>query len=131
MWSDNGTKRPLVPIPPDNGAASAFRLASTSVDALTCSADATKAGVFGTVKVNGAGLVEYRIDVQLAAWEWGKDTYRIRLSSGYDSGAQQIRHGDVDIHLRDQDHHHHDANADHYKPGAGPDGGNRTAEPSG
>jgi DNA-binding beta-propeller fold protein YncE len=107
----------------DNGPASAFRVASTSVDALTCSDDATKASVFGTAKVNGAGSVEYRIDVQLTAWEWGKDTYRIRLSNGYDSGAQQIRHGDVDIRIRDRDHHHHDANADHYKPGAGPDGG--------
>jgi hypothetical protein len=115
----------------DNGPVSAIRVVSTSVDALTCNPDATRTSVFGTATVNGAGPVEYRIDVQLTAWESGKDTYRIRLSSGYDSGAQQIRHGDVDIHLRDQDHHHHDANADRYKPGAGPDGGNRTAEPSG
>ena len=83
----------------DNGPASAFRAASTSVDALTCTDHATKASVFGTAKVNGAGSVEYRIDVQLAARESGKDTYRIRLSSGYDSGAQQIRHGDVDIRV--------------------------------
>jgi hypothetical protein len=55
--------------------------------------------------------------------EHGKDTYRIRLSSGYDSGAEQIRHGDVDIRVRDRDHHHHDANADHYKAGVGQDGG--------
>jgi hypothetical protein len=107
----------------DNGPASAFRVGSTSVDALTCTADATRASVFGTAKVNGGGSVEYRIDVQLTAWEWGKDTYRIRLSNGYDSGVQQVRHGDVDIHIRSSEHHHHDANADHYTSGAGPDGG--------
>ena len=74
-------------------------------------------------KSNGAGSVEYRIDVQLTAWEWGKDTYRIRLSNGYDSGAQPIRHGDLDIHVRSSEHHRHDSNADHYKLGAGQDGG--------
>jgi hypothetical protein len=68
------------------------------------------ASVFGRTRMTG-GSVEYRIDVQLAAWEWGKDTYRIRLSSGYDSGAQPIRHGDLDIRLRDRDHQHHDTNA--------------------
>jgi DNA-binding beta-propeller fold protein YncE len=107
----------------DNGPASAFRVASTSVDAVACTDDATKASVFGTAKVNSVGSFEYRIDVQLTAWEWGKDTYRIRLSNGYDSGAQQIRHGDVDIRIRDREHQHHDPNSNHYKPGAGQDGG--------
>jgi hypothetical protein len=107
----------------DNGPANAFQLVSSTVDALSCSPDATQASVFGTATANGAGSVQYRIDVQLTAWEWGKDTYRIRLSNGYDSGVQQIRHGDLDIHLRDRDHQHHDANANHYKAGAGQDGG--------
>ena len=107
----------------DNGPANAMRVVSTSIDALSCADDATKASVFGTARINGAGSVEYRINVQLTAWEWGKDTYRIRLSNGYDSGAQPIRHGDLNIHLRDRDHQHHDANANHYKPGAGQDGG--------
>jgi hypothetical protein len=61
--------------------------------------------------VNGEGSVEYRIDVQLTAWEWRKDTYRILLSSGYDSGVQQVRHGDVDIRIRDSERRHHDVNA--------------------
>ena len=100
-----------------------MRVVSTSVDALTCADDATKASVFGTARVNGAGSVEYRIDVQLTAWERGKDTYRIRLSNGYDSGAQKIRHGDLDIHIHTAEHQHHDANANHHKPGAGQDGG--------
>ena len=45
--------------------------------------------MFGRAKLNGTSSVEYRIDIQLAAWEHGKDTYRIRLSNGYDSGAQR------------------------------------------
>jgi lysophospholipase L1-like esterase len=106
----------------DNGPAKSLWLRSLSVDAVTCSTDASRASVFGKAKLNGTGSVEYRIDIQVAAWERGKDTYRIRLSNGYDSGAQQIHHGDVDIHLRHKDHHHHDANA--HQTQAGPrDGG--------
>ena len=101
-WSSTAT-RPV----------SAMRVLSTSVDALTCTADATQASVFGTAKVNGAGSIEYRVDIQLTAWKGRKDTYRIRLGNGYDSGAQQIRHGDVDIRTRFSEHHHHDANANH------------------
>jgi hypothetical protein len=85
-----------------------------TVDALTCSPDATRASVFGQASVNPAGSVEYRIDMQLAAWEswWGADRYRIRLSNGYDSGAQPIRNGDIDIHIHNAEHHHHDPDAD-------------------
>ncbi len=107
----------------DNGPADAFRLVSTSVQALTCSADATGASVFGTATINGTGSVQYRIDLQLTAWKEGHDTYRIRLSNGYDSGAQRIRHGGVDIRTGFAEHHHQRPNANHYKRGAGPDGG--------
>jgi hypothetical protein len=105
-----------------NGPANAFRLVSTSVDAVICGPDASRASVFGIAKLSGGRSVEYRIDIQLAAWEHGKDTYRIRLSSGYDSGVQPIRHGDLDIHLRDRDHRHRDPNANRYRPGAALDG---------
>jgi hypothetical protein len=37
--------------------------------------------------------------------------------------VQQIRHGDVEIRTHTSKHHHHDANANHYKHGAGQDGG--------
>ena len=107
----------------DKGPEDAMRVVSTSVDAVTCGADAARASVFGTARVNGGGSVQYRIDVQLTAWERGKDTYRIRLSNRYDSGAQKIRHGDVHIRTHSSERHHHDANADHYRRGAGPDGG--------
>jgi hypothetical protein len=55
--------------------------------------------------------VEYRVDIQLAAWKNGTDTYRIRLDTGYDSGAQAIRHGDLTVRLRGSEHQHTDANA--------------------
>ncbi len=106
----------------DNGPAKPFRLLSTRVDAVTCSADASRASVFGKARVNGTGSVEYRIDIQLTAWERGQDTYRIRLSNGYDSGPRQIGHGDLDIHLRQSNHRHRDANANQTQ-GGGQDGG--------
>jgi hypothetical protein len=95
----------------DNGPAKPFRLLSTSVDAVTCITDTSRASVFGNARLNGTGSVEYRIDIQLTAWAHGRDTYRIRLSNGYDSGVQTIRHGDLDIHLRNRGHRHNDANA--------------------
>jgi hypothetical protein len=84
----------------DRGPADAMRLGSTSVDALTCSTDASRASVFGSASFKGGGSVQYRIDIRLSPWRGGQDTYRIRLSSGYDSGAQKIRHGDVRIHTQ-------------------------------
>jgi hypothetical protein len=122
---DRATFRGLaVALPPrgaelyrDKGPSNLFGLASTSVDAVTCSTDASRASVLGTAKLNAAGSVEYRIDIQLTAWERGKDAYRIRLSHGYDSGAQPIRHGDLDIRLRGSEHQHYDANANHTRGG--------------
>jgi hypothetical protein len=101
----------------DNGPANPFRLDSTSVDAVTCTTDASSASVFGTAKLNSGTTVEYRIDIQLGAWERGHDTYRIRLSNSYDSGTDPIRHGDVDIRVRSSEHQHHDANANHTRGG--------------
>jgi hypothetical protein len=49
------------------------------------------------------------------------------VSTGYDSGVRQIRHGDLDIHLRNRDHHHHDATPTRPKA-ANKTAGNRAAE---
>jgi hypothetical protein len=84
----------------DKGPASPFRLRSTTVDALTCGVDATRASAFGTATINGAGSLQYRIDILLRAGKGGQDSYRVRLASGYDSRAQPIRHGHVDIQVR-------------------------------
>jgi hypothetical protein len=88
----------------DWGPSNGFRVVSSRMDAVTCSARASAASVFGTARVNGIGSVPYRIDVQLTAGE--RDTYRIRLGNGYDSGTQQIHRGNVHISLRSAEHHH-------------------------
>jgi hypothetical protein len=80
----------------DDGPADPIRLRSTSVDALTCGLGGSAASVFGTAGV-GRGSVQYRIDLRANRSRGGLDTYRIRLSDGYDSGTQPIRGGDVDI----------------------------------
>jgi hypothetical protein len=91
-------------------AAHATRAGSSSVIvALSCSPDASHASVFGSATITGTAAVQYRIDVALNASELGKDTYRIRLSNGDDSGVRQIRHGDLEIHVRESENHHRDA----------------------
>ena len=64
-----------------------------------CSPDETRAAIFGTGEIDGAGSYNLRIDVQDLG-EPGRetDTYRLRLSSGYDSGEQRLRGGNVQIH---------------------------------
>ena len=106
----------------DNGPANAFGVRSLGVDALTCSADGTRASSFGKASINGAGSYEYRIDTQLAADRGAADSYRIRLSNGYDSGAQPIHHGNVSIYTRNSAHHHHDPDAEQNQNGEGQDG---------
>ncbi len=68
---------------------------SLSVDSVTCSPDATAARVFGVAKVSGSTTVEYRLDF---ARSGAGSTYRIRLSSGYDSGVQPVSGG---VFIRD------------------------------
>ncbi len=83
----------------DHGPGNAFRVVSTSVDALTCASDAPRASVFGAAKLNSGGSVQYRIDLTRGGGSGGKPSYRIRLDNGYDSGAQRLRHGIVFIHI--------------------------------
>jgi hypothetical protein len=70
----------------DSGAS--VRVLSSRVDALICAAPGTRASIFGRARINGAGSFEYRIDLERS---FGRLTYRIRLSSGYDSGVQRLR----------------------------------------
>ena len=55
--------------------------------------------VVRTATINGAGTFNYRIDVvdndEPGA---GSDTYRIRLSNGYDSGVQKLAGGNIQLH---------------------------------
>jgi hypothetical protein len=82
----------------DHGPAVALNVHSLNVLAVTCSRDKTTASIFGTARVRGNGTVDYRIDLKDLGQPGRSDTYRIRLSTGYDSGAQALTGGNVKIH---------------------------------
>ena len=72
---------------------------SLNVLAVVCSADGKSASIFGKATVNGSGSFDYRIDVTDNAEPGsGADTYRIRLSNGYDSGLQTLAGGNIQMH---------------------------------
>jgi hypothetical protein len=82
----------------DHGPATDMNVHSISVEAVTCSTDGTSASIFGFATIDGAGSFEFRIDVQDLGEPGSSDTYRIRLSNGYDSGTQTLNRGNVQIH---------------------------------
>jgi hypothetical protein len=83
----------------DHGPATPMNVHSIDVLAVTCSADGTEATIFGRATIDGSGSFDYRIDLEdLATPGSGGDTYRIRLSNGYDSGQQTLLGGNVQIH---------------------------------
>jgi hypothetical protein len=83
----------------DHGPAQSLNVKSSSVLAVTCSQDRTQASIFGRASVNGSGSSFYKIDVSdLGEPGVGRDTYRILLATGYDSGVHTLRGGDVQIH---------------------------------
>jgi len=81
----------------DHGAAADLNVHSTVVLAVRCSGNT--ASVFGTATINGSGSFDYRIDLTDNNEPGvGADTYRIRLSTGYDSGLQILIGGNIQIH---------------------------------
>jgi hypothetical protein len=83
----------------DHGPAVSMNVHSIDVQVVTCNAGGTSASIFGTATVNGAGTFDYRIDVvDNGEPGAGSDTYRIRLSNGYDSGVQTLLGGNVQVH---------------------------------
>jgi hypothetical protein len=82
----------------DHGPAANLNVHSINVQAVTCSADGTQASIFGQATINGSGTFDYRIDLEDLGEPGTSDTYRIRLSSGYDSGEQVLDSGNVQIH---------------------------------
>jgi hypothetical protein len=58
----------------------------------------TQASIFGTATIDGSGSFGYQIDVRDLGEPGTADTYRIRLSNGYDSGEQILGSGNVQIH---------------------------------
>jgi hypothetical protein len=72
---------------------------SLNVLTITCNSTLTKASIFGQATIDGSGSHSYRIDVQDNGEPGkGKDHYRIRLDTGYDSGDHLLRAGNVQIH---------------------------------
>ena len=82
----------------DHGPAAEMNVHSINVLAVTCSADGTQASIFGQATIDGSGTFNYRIDVEDLGEPGTSDTYRIRLSSGYDSGKQVLEGGNVQVH---------------------------------
>jgi hypothetical protein len=81
----------------DHGSAAAMNVHSTAVQAVTC--HGTSVSIFGTATVDGGGSYNFRIDlVDNGEPGAGSDTYRIRLSNGYDSGTQTLAGGNVQQH---------------------------------
>jgi hypothetical protein len=72
---------------------------SIDVLAVICNLGGKSASIFGTATIKGAGSFDYRIDVTDNGQPGiGSDTYRIRLSTGYDSGEQTLVGGNIKLH---------------------------------
>jgi Mg-chelatase subunit ChlD len=83
----------------DHGPANDMNVHSIDVEAVVCDAAGTAASIFGTATIDGGGTYVYRIDVTDNGEPGaGSDTYRIRLSNGYDSGARTLDGGNIQIH---------------------------------
>ena len=82
----------------DHGPATPINVHSISVLTITCSADRKQATITGKATVNGQGSFDYRIDVKDLGEPGKNDTYRIRLSNGYDSGEHTLKGGNIQIH---------------------------------
>jgi hypothetical protein len=79
----------------DHGPAVELRFKSSSVDSVICAS--SEATVRGSGTADGQP-VTYRIDVADNGEPGRNDTYRIRLSNGYDSGERTLQSGNVQTH---------------------------------
>jgi Bacterial Ig-like domain (group 1) len=86
----------------DRGPAEQFRLNSTEITEVAVSADGTQATIIGKAEINRAGSFDFRVEINNPPGKQA-DTFRIRLSNGYDSGEQIISDGDVDLECDDED----------------------------
>jgi hypothetical protein len=84
----------------DHGPVADINVKSINVLAATCSADQKQASIYGTATINGAGSYLFKIDVRdVADPGIRKDTYRILLSNGYDSGDHLLEAGNIQIKI--------------------------------
>jgi hypothetical protein len=82
----------------DHGPADDMNVHSIRIQAVVCNADETAASIFGKARIDGGGSYDFRIDVRDNGEPGRQDTYRMRLSNGYDSGEHKLRGGNVQIH---------------------------------
>jgi hypothetical protein len=71
-------------------------VSSTSITAIVQSGDA--ATFFGIATIDGVGSFVFRVDVVDGGEPSSSDHFRIRLSTGYDSGDQLLTRGNVQVH---------------------------------
>jgi len=80
----------------DHGPAQRLKLQSINVIAIVCDGS-TRASIFGQATIDGAGAVNYRINVQaLGGPGKGQDTYQL-ITDSYNSGEQTLRGGNIQI----------------------------------
>jgi hypothetical protein len=79
----------------DQGPAEPLRMRSVALDAITCSV--REATIFGRGRIEGTGQVSFRIDLFDGGPGGRADSYRILLSSGYDSGVARLEGGNVSV----------------------------------
>jgi len=82
----------------DHGPATEMHVKSIDILSVVCSGDGTQVSIFGTASIDGSGTYDFRIDLKDLGEPGTSDTYRIRLSNGYDSGEHVLAGGNVQIH---------------------------------
>ena len=80
----------------DHGPATSFRFHSIRIETVIC--DGGQATILGQGTVDGEGSYDFRIDVTDNGEPGEDDTYRIRISNGYDSGQQPLEGGNLQVH---------------------------------
>lgn len=80
-----------------HGPAAPLRMSSRTIDALVC--DGARATILGLAGVDGS-RVDFTIDLLDGGEPGSADTYRLRLSSGYDSGTRTLTGGNVQVRSR-------------------------------
>jgi hypothetical protein len=84
----------------EHGPAVLINVKSSTVLAVVCDLNPKRASIYGQATINGSGSYFFKIDVQdLGEPGVGKDTYRILLSNGYDSGEHKLKSGNIQIRI--------------------------------
>ena len=81
----------------DHGRVTRLKVHLIAVSAVTCAPDGTSATILGTAKVNKVGPVGFQINVTDLGQPGRSDTYQLLLSTGYDTGVQHLKGGNVRI----------------------------------